>query len=191
MVDDFNDAACGWDQYEEEEASAGYSGGEYLITVHQPGASAVAVPGAEFSDVSVQAEARLAQGSANNNLGLLCRYQDMDHFYGFLISSDGYYAIVRVDGGGSYRILSGDGTHLLPSDAIRTEPGTVNQLQALCAGDELTLYVNGRQLASVSDNLFTSGDIGFIVSTYEEAPTSVSFDNLVVQEPAMADRRNE
>jgi hypothetical protein len=80
---------------------------------------------------------------------------------------------------------------MLPSDAIGTEPGSVNRLQALCAGDELTLYVNGRQLASVSDDLFASGDIGFIVSTYEEAPTGVSFDNLVVQEPAMADRRSE
>jgi hypothetical protein len=185
LVDDFNDTACGWDQYDEEEASAGYATGAYLVTVHQSNTSAVAVPGGQFSDVSVQVETRLERGSVNNNFGLVCRYQDMDQLYAFLISSDGYYAIVRVGGGASYRILSGDGRHLMPSDAIQTKEGAVNEIRALCAADELTLYVNGRQLASVSDDLLVSGDIGFIVSTYEEAPTTVRFDNLFVQESAV------
>jgi len=188
LEDNFNDTACGWDEYEEEEASAGYATSEYFVTVHQPNTSAVAVPGAEFENVSVEAQVRQLGGSTNNNFGLICRYRDMDHFYAFLISSDGYYAIVRVFGGESYKILSGDGLHLMPSDAILTGPDEVNEIRAVCTGDTLTLYVNGTQLAGVLDDQLVSGDIGFITSTYEAAPVEVRFDNLVVLEPAVPSR---
>jgi hypothetical protein len=191
LEDNFNDTACGWDEYEEDQASAGYRGSEYFVTVHQPNTSAVAVPGASFSNVSIQAEVRLEQGSADNNFGLLCRYQSLDSFYAFLISSDGYYAIASVTDGGPYKILSGDGTHLMPSEAIQTEPGASNEIHAVCAGTSLTLYVNGQQLASVSDAQLDSGDIGFIVSAYEQAPIEVRFDNLFVQEPAVPREQNE
>lgn len=184
LEDNFNDTACGWDEYEEERATAGYVASEYFVAVHQPNATAIAVPGAKFDDVSIQAQARLISGSINNNFGILCRYQDMDHFYAFLVSSDGYYAIVRVVGGTSYEILSGDGQHLLPSDAILKELNATNEIRAVCAGDLLTLYVNGKQLASVSDTQLVSGDVGFIVSSYQEGPTEVRFDNLLVLEPA-------
>jgi len=183
LEDNFNDEACGWDKYDREEASAGYADTEYFIAVHQPNTSAVAVPGAQFTDVSIETDVRLGGGLADNNLGILCRYQDMDHFYAFLISSDGYYAIVRVIDSASFQTLSGDGKHLMPSDAILTETGAVNQIRAECTGDLLTLYVNGQQLASVTDDQLTAGDIGFIVSTYSEGSTEVRFDNLFVREP--------
>ena len=191
LEDSFNDTACGWDEYEEEEASAGYRNSEYFVAVHQPNTSAVAVPGGTFSNVSIQAQVSLNHGATDNNFGLLCRYQDMDNFYAFLLSSDGYYAIATVVDGAPYKILSGDGAHLMPSEAIGVEPGTVNEIHAACAGDELTLYVNGQQLASVSDNRLESGDVGFIVSTYAEAPVEVRFDNLFVQEPAVPFQESE
>lgn len=185
LEDNFNDTACGWDEYDEDEASAGYRGSEYFVTVHQPNTSAFALPSAAFSNVSIQAEVRLEQGSADNNFGLLCRYQDLDNFYVFLISSDGYYGIASVTNGGPSTILSGDGTYLLPSEAIQTGLGATNEIQAICAGSSLTLYVNGQQLASVNDNKLESGDIGFMVSAYDQAPLEVRFDNLFVQEPAL------
>lgn len=191
LEDNFNDTACGWDEYDEEVATAGFATSEYFVQVHQANTSAIAVPGANFEHVSVQAQVRQLGGSSDNNYGLICRYQDMDHFYAFLISSDGYYAIVRVFGGESYKILSGDGIHLMPSDAILTQREAINEIRAVCAGDTLTLYVNGVQLASVMDTQLVSGDIGFIASTYEAAPIEVRFDNLLVLEPAAFSRPTE
>ena len=192
LEDNFNDTACGWDEYEEDEASAGYRGSEYFVTVHKANTSAVAVPpGASFVDVSIQAEVRLESGSSDNNFGLLCRYLDMDNFYAFLISSDGYYAIAKVVDGAPYTILSGDGNHLMPSEAILVEPAAINEIHAVCAGAELTLYVNGQQLAGVTDRDLELGNIGFIVSTYDAAPTEVHFDNLFVQEPAVSQSETE
>jgi hypothetical protein len=134
-------------------------------------------------NVLMQVDARLVSGSENNNYGLMCRYQDMDHFYAFLISSDGYYAIVKVMDGATYTILSGDGTHLMPTDAIDQEFGKPNEIRALCYEDELTLTINGEQMASVSDIDLQTGDIGFIASTYDTAPLEIRFDNLVVFDP--------
>jgi hypothetical protein len=142
------------------------------------------VPGADFTDVSMAVMTRQVSGSLNNNFGLLCRYQDSTHFYAFLVSSDGYYAIVKVLGGSAYQILSGDGSHLLPSEAIQVGEGTENELRAVCLGDQLSLTVNGQQLAAVSDSDLDHGDVGFIVSSYEEGATEVRFDNLVVLDPA-------
>ena len=179
--DNFNDTDCGWDEYDKEEASAGYAGSEYRLAIHQPNTTAVALPGGQFEDVAISVEIRQAEGSTDNNYGLLCRYQDMDHFNAFLISSDGYYAIVQVVGGAGYQILSGDGTHLMPSDAIFTGQDATNEITAVCDGDTLMLSVNGQHLASVMDTQFTAGDIGFIASTYDTAPTEILFDNLVVK----------
>jgi hypothetical protein len=183
--DNFNDTACGWDEYDEDGATAAYGTSDYVISVEQPNTSAVAVPGARFADVLVEAQIEQTTGSADNNFGLICRYQDLDHFYAFLISGDGYYAIVRVVGGESFKVLSGDGMHLMPSDVIRTELGSTNEIRARCQADTLTLYVNGKQLASVVDGQLATGDIGFIASTYREAPIEVHFDNMIVLDPAM------
>jgi hypothetical protein len=183
--DSFNDTACGWDEYEEGGASAAYGTSDYVISVDQPNTSAVAVPGARFADVLIEAQIEQRSGSPDNNFGLICRYQDLDHFYAFLISGDGYYAIVRVVGGENFKVLSGDGMHLMPSDAIRTELGATNEIRARCQGKTLTLYVNGKQLTSVVDSQLGVGDIGFIASTYGEAPVQVHFDNMVVLDTAM------
>jgi hypothetical protein len=183
--DNFNDTACGWDLYDEDGASAAYGTSDFVISVRQPNTSAVAVPGARFSDVLVQAQVQQTAGSTDNNLGLLCRYQDLNHFYAFLISSDGYYAIVRVMGGENMTVLSGDGVHLMPSEAINTDPGATNEIRALCHGETLTLFVNGKQLAGVVDAQLATGDIGFIASTYAEAPVEVHFDNMIVLDAAI------
>jgi hypothetical protein len=183
--DNFNDTACGWDEYDEDGASASYGASDYVISIHQPNTSAVAVPGARFADVIVETQVEQTAGSTDNNYGLICRYQDLDHFYAFLISSDGYYAIVRVVGGENFKVLSGDGMHLMPSDAIRMDLDSTNEIQARCQGEMLTLYVNGKQLASVVDSQLASGDVGFIASTYGEAPVQVHFDNMIVLDPAM------
>jgi hypothetical protein len=183
--DNFNDTACGWDEYDEDGATAAYGTSDYVISVDQPNTSAVAVPGARFADVLIETQIEQTAGSADNNFGLICRYQDLDHFYAFLISSDGYYAIVRVVGGENFKVLSGDGLHLMPTEAIRTELGSTNEIRARCQGDTLTLYVNGKQLASVIDSQLAAGDVGFIASTYGEAPIQVHFDNMIVLDPAV------
>jgi hypothetical protein len=47
----------------------------------------------------------------------------------------------------------------------------------------LQLIVNGELVAEAEDIDYTSGDIGFIVESLDEAPNEIHFDNVVVTKP--------
>jgi hypothetical protein len=68
------------------------------------------------------------------------------------------------------------------TDAVKQGDAT-NHLRGDCVGSTLTLYVNGQQVASVTDTSFTSGDIGLTVGTFDDPNAAVTFDNFVVNEP--------
>jgi hypothetical protein len=90
---------------------------------------------------------------------VVCRYQNSENFYLFLISGDGFYAIGKYQGGSSQiTILSGDGQYQF-SDAINQGIAT-NQIRVRCLGNELSLAVNGLSLAAATDPTFVTGDIG-------------------------------
>jgi len=112
--------------------------------------------------------------------GAVCRFQDNDHFYGFLISHDGYYGIFKMDAG--KLILADANSGLRYSDVIR-QGGTVNHIQAICQGTTLKLSVNGQILAEVVDSSYTSGQVGVVAGTYENAGSEIFFDNLKVYQP--------
>ena len=44
-------------------------------------------------------DATLQSGPVYNRFGLICRFQDMNDFYFFAVSSDGYYAIGKIKNG--------------------------------------------------------------------------------------------
>ena len=51
------------------------------------------------------------------------------------------------------------------------------QLGADCGLGQLTLYVNGQEVDSVSDSTFTEGGVGLFVWSGEEPSGAVSFDD--------------
>jgi len=68
------------------------------------------------------------------------------------------------------------------SDYIKSGE-TTNHLRVECVGPTLTLYVNGQKLDSQQDSEYTSGDVGLIAGTYENAGTDIWFDNFTVTKP--------
>lgn len=177
--DDFSDPESGWDRVQADQGVTDYENGRYRIFVDQSQHDYWANPGQVFSDVQVEADATKVAGPDDNDFGLICRYQDTENFYAFLISSDGYYAIMKYSGGGS-ETLGSDG--MLASDAV-LQGATTNHLRADCVGDNLSLYANGELVHSVSDSTFTSGDVGLIAGTFEETGTDIAFDDFVVLQP--------
>jgi hypothetical protein len=177
--DDFSDVDSGWDRVQAAEGVTDYDNGGYRIFVDRPQHDYWANPGQSFTDVRVEAEATKTGGPDDNDFGLICRYQDNQNFYALLISSDGFYAIMKYQDGSSELL----GTDSWPSsDSIR-QGGATNGLRADCVGDSLSLYANGDLLHSVSDSTFTNGDVGLIAGTFDEQGTDISFDNFVVRQP--------
>jgi hypothetical protein len=177
--DDFSAPDSGWDRAQEETGVTDYDNGQYRIFVDEPQHDYWANPGLSFTDVQVEVDATKNGGPDDNDLGLICRYQDTENFYAFLISSDGFYAILKYSGGSSETLGSDSWP---PSEAINQGAAT-NHLRADCVGDSLALYANGELLQSVSDSAFTSGDVGLMAGTFEEPGTDIVFDDFVVLQP--------
>lgn len=177
--DDFSRPESGWDHYQDEQYNSDYHQDSYQIEIVEPNILAWATPGLSFDDSLVMVEATRTQGPADNAFGLICRYQDPDNFYFFLISSDGFAGIgQRLDG--VRQLLSDE--HMLPSPAIHAgfEP---NLIQAGCVESRLELYVNGQFVTAVDDDTWASGDVGLIAGSYETGNVSIQFDNFSVQQP--------
>jgi hypothetical protein len=76
-------------------------------------------------------------GPDENRIGLLCRFVG-DNYYFFMVSSDGYYGIGKVEDG----VQSLIGTDAMPpSEAIKQGQAT-NHIRADCIGSALLLYAN-------------------------------------------------
>lgn len=177
--DDFSRVASGWDRYIDDTYVTDYADGAYRIGIFTPETSAWARPHLEFSDVRIQVSATKADGSDNNVFGVLCRYQDAQNFYFFLISSDGYSGI-GVYRDGVETLMSDDS--MLPSEAI-LQGSTTNNIQAECIGDVLTLYINGVQEVQVQTTEWSQGDVGLIAGTYTQPGTEILFERFSVIKP--------
>ena len=177
--DDFSDPDSGWDRAQEETGVTDYDNGQYQIFVDESQHDYWANPGLSFTDVQVDVDATKNGGPDDNDFGLICRYQDTENFYAFLVGSDGDYAILKYSGGGA-EILGAD--DWLSTDAVKPGAAT-NHLRADCNGDSLTLYANGQQLHAVTDSAFSSGDVGLIAGTFDEPGADIAFDDFVVLQP--------
>jgi hypothetical protein len=176
--DDFSRTSSGWDRYRDASVESDYFEDTYQITLHEPDRIAWARPGLTFGDVVLEVDVTVADGPDNNALGLICRYQDPDNFYYFLISSDGFAGIgQRIDG--AQRMFND--AAMLPADSILLGRAT-NHLRAECSGSRLTLSINGVPVRQAIDGSFAGGDVGLIAGSYELPGTRVAFDNFTVRQ---------
>ncbi len=178
--DDFSNTGSGWDQIQEEGAGmTDYESDYYRIQVLTANTDVWANPGLSFTDTRIEVDATKAGGPDDNDFGVICRYESEANFYFFMISSDGYAGIGKVQDG--EQILIGSEV-LETSDAINLGAAT-NHITADCVGSTLTLTINGKQVTSVTDTSFTSGDVGLLAGTYSEVGTDIHFDNFIVRKP--------
>ena len=178
--DDFSNPDSGWDVYADEIATNEYTADKFSIAVHQPGYYSWANPQQDFSDVHIEVNAQKSAGEDDNYFGVLCRYQPDGGFYAFVISSDGYYGILKRTGEDDPYLIGS--SEMLESSAINTGADS-NAIQVDCVGSELKLTVNDQMLAQVVDGEYTSGDVGIVVATLSAENTAVLFDDFSVRAP--------
>ena len=183
FADDFEgEQDCGWIQYNRGGAVANIENGVMRISTSSPGEIWWTNPVRTFDDAIIDVNATQLGGSSDNAYGLICRYQDEENFYLFLISGDGYYVIGKYHSGEDrVTYLTEDGQYIA-SDVINQDQA-MNNIQASCIGNELSLSVNGVPLLTVFDSQFSSGDIGLAVSTLQQGTVEIAFDDLKVFAP--------
>jgi hypothetical protein len=138
---------------------------------------------ATYTDVQVEATV-INTGNNANGASLICRHS-AEGWYEFTVSNAGLYTISAYDGVG--------GTGLVPgynelaaggSPAIKSGKST-NVYRAVCAGNELSLYVNDTLVKTVTDTNFdfTEGAVGIGASSPQQLPVDLIFQSFTVSQP--------
>jgi len=180
LVDDFGKMANKWDIVESADGSAiGYYDGGLLFLVDSAFSEYISTPKGIFSNVRLETVAEKMSGAQDNYFGLVCRYQDADNYYAFLISSDGYYGIVKLLNG-EYFLLNADAMQYSEHIRQAEEP---NHIRAGCIGQDLILYTNDQFLAAAQDDAFESGEVGLITGSSSQSRVVIWFDSFVVLKP--------
>jgi hypothetical protein len=180
--DDFSNANSGWDRSKFDSSSSDYANGGYRINVVPPHTILYAEPHQSFqNDVRIEVDASKSGGPDDNAFGVICRYQDLDNYYYFYISSDGHVGIY-ISKAGTKTILSSSDGNMTSTSSINQGAAT-NHLRVDCIGNALTLFVNGTQVATVTDSTFTGGDVGLIARTFNDGGTDILFKNFFVYKP--------
>lgn len=179
--DDFSNESTGWPTVRTDEGVTDYENGVYRIYVNLANQDYFATPGLfPQGDVRVEVDASKVGGSDDNDFGIICRYQDNNNLYQFLLSSDGYVGILKLVDGSMQSIAA---ETLIEHPAVNMG-NAQNQIRADCIGDTLTLFVNGQQVSTAQDTTFPdSGDVGVFAGTYDTPGTDIHFDNFIVTAP--------
>ncbi len=183
FADDFSgEQDCGWVEYNRGGAVVAIEEGALKMSTSSPGELWWSNPERSFDDVIINVTATQVSGVDDNAYGVICRYQDDQNFYLFLISGDGYYAIGKYAGTDvPVTYLTADGQYQ-PSELIN-QGAASNDIQASCIGNQLSIAVNGQPLLTVTDNDFAAGDIGLAASALQQGTVEIAFDDLRVFAP--------
>jgi hypothetical protein len=178
--DDFSDSSSGWENFHDpEKGTMDYFDSFYRVQVLGEYQMLTTGPGLKFTDVKLASDMLKVVGSTNDMFGLVCRMEDQQNFYFFVISSDGYYGIGKVIDGVQSMLGS---TGMVPSEIISMGMAK-NHLQADCICKNLILSINGQELVSTEDVEISAGDVGIIVGTMQDSENVVLFDNFSVINP--------
>lgn len=131
-----------------------------------------------FKDIKVEVDIEKSSGIDNNSMGVICNATDNRHFYAFIIGADKSYNILKLDGDNLTSLLS----EWKYSDVINSGNAR-NTVAAICNGGNLSLVVNGIELATVYDTSYAEGDVGLVIGLYESGTATMYFDNLNVYRP--------
>jgi hypothetical protein len=155
----------------------------------------------KFNDFDLRVTAQRVAGPVDNQYGVIFRYRDGQNFYVFLISSDGWYSLVKVKDDVQEVISEWN-----QSDVIRQENGA-NEIRVVARGDEFRFYVNGTPMPLCfkgenaysmwtagkcdtstesyiyKDSDFKQGRIALVTGTIDGSEVTVAFDDLLIVGP--------
>jgi hypothetical protein len=181
FFDDFSDPSSGWwPIVNETDFVADYYNKSYRMIENTDNSDRWVLPDdLSFHDVIIDVDATMNGGPEDNDFGAVCRYQNDGKLYFGMVTSDGYYGIVKITPD-DYILL--DGEYLGSSNWIN-QGSASNHIRFDCIGDKLTLYVNGHLIDQQTDVDYTYGNVGLVVGTYDTPGTDILFDNFIVYQP--------
>jgi LPXTG-site transpeptidase (sortase) family protein len=188
LDEDFQDNRMRW--ADSARASAWLDQGAYRLAVREPGMFvAVGAPvSTSLADVVVSARFRKVGGPPGGGYGVIVRDQEPTTRDG-IRQSGRYYVLEVGDRGevGVWRREDNAWVDLVPwtaSDAVR-RGDAANDLEVWATGAQLTLVVNGIEVARQIDRTLTAGGVGVFVGG---DGNDVALEHLLVRTPVEAEQ---
>jgi len=179
FADDFTRQTGGWRTHEDRLSFVGYTQDGFRLWVDLPNYQVWSRPGINFKDTHIYTRVQKLAGPNDNLMGVMCRYQNDGNYYAFVISSDGYYGIIKKQA----NVQSLLGAEQMGFNEAIHHDNAVNEILAICQEDQLLLFVNEVKLLQVSDTTFSHGDVGMIAGNRDQPGVDIRFDYFIVIKP--------
>ena len=125
-----------------------------------------------FSDFIYEARIVFNKGLKDKDCGIVFRFTDINNFYKFGITPNGWYYVVKIARGQYKELVGWEECKYINKDKI------ANILRVETQSDMFKFYINGKLIKEITDTTFTEGKIGF----YSSYGVDASLDELGVYE---------
>ena len=181
LEDDFSASRDGWGTLTDSDSSIEYKNDALHMLIFTENFVAWSTPNDQnYKNTHMEVTASNNDTDPSTAFGFICAQQSKDwSFYYLGITPAGEYAIIKATDGESDVFLTNNGkwgaSDLIPEKAASYRVG------GDCGNGKLTLYVDGKQIASISDNTYGSGHAGlFIWSGQKVSSADVTFDDFLI-----------
>lgn len=124
-----------------------------------------------YDNFTAEVKTEFFSGSDDRGYGLIFRARDIDNYYAFCISANGYYLLGGQELSSWFNIIPWKKSDLIHLNGV-------NYLRVDCKNDVLKLYINGIFIDEARHPVFKKGKIGFVAYDSVHA----HFDDIKVYE---------
>jgi len=181
LEDDFSTRKSNWGTLTNPESSIEYENNALHVLIFKKNFIAWTTPNdQDYQNIHVEVTAINNDANPATAFGIICTQQVEEwSFYYLAITPAGEYAIIRATTGEKDVYLTNNG-QWASSDLIAHNAPSY-RIGADCDNGKLTLYVDGQQIASVSEDTYTTGTVGlFTWSGKNVTSADVSFDDFLI-----------
>ena len=176
LFDDFSDPFAGFGIKADEDGGVAYEAETLLFTSQRNGVFWFSLSERlNEADVSMQVDVTLVEGEGSIEMGLICRWQDVDNFVALTVNPTGTAMI--------WQRVNGEITTLAEGVAAAGLLGQPVQLQATCEDQTLSLSADDVALITATTESLMPGDVALLTRQRAEGEWSITFDNLYVTQP--------
>jgi hypothetical protein len=162
LNEDFSSNAMRWETRKDSSSEMEIKDGKYLLKNKLDGtalSSTIDMPNLQPENFRIIATISKNKGIDNNGFGLVWGAKDMNNDFEFVISSNGYFKILKWENGQKEDII--DWTY---HSAINKWDFSRNELKIECTSEIMRFYINGTYVAATKYFKPVGQKIGFILN---------------------------
>lgn len=179
LEDDFSDET--WGTGTDTDSSVEYASGALQMIVYTTNYFVWSTPDdVDYENVHMEVTVKNNDTDSTTAFGIMCHQQVTDSAYYYVaMTPAGEYAIAKAAVAQQDVFLTNN-DEWATSDQIAQNAASY-RVGADCGNGKVTLYVDGKQIASVSDASYTKGGVAIFAWSGQEATnTNVTFDDFVM-----------